>query len=663
GRVYFSPRWKSMLGYAEDEIPNEFETWEGLIHPDDRQRAAAALQEHLDGRTPLYRLEHRLRHRDGDYRWILARGTALRRDDGTPYRLVGSHTDVTERRRAQAIQEGQRHFLELLATGGEFSETLHTLVRIIEEQWPGMLGLVLLLDEDRRHLHIGASVSLPEAYVASIEGLEIGPRVGSCGTASYLGQRVIVEDIDTDERWEGLRDLAQAHGLRACWSEPVFSPGGDVVGTFAMYYHHRRAPTEAELRTIETAAHLVGVAIETRRVQEALREAYATLEQRVQERTRELSTLLEVSHNLSSTLDLDSLLKRVLDQLGTVVEYTGASVLTLDEGHLAVRAYRGPNPQGQMLALRFPLERALANREVILRREPVIIPDVHNGTPMARLFQSGAGDALDTTFAYVRSWLGLPLMVQDRVLGMLTLDHSEPDFFTARHAGLVQAFANQVAVAIENARLHTQAQEAAVAAERSRLARDLHDAVTQTLFSSSLIAEVLPRLWERDPDEGRRRLAELRELTRGALAEMRTLLLELRPLALEEAHVGDLLRQLAESITGRARVPVTLEVEGECALETGVKIALYRIAQEALNNVAKHAGATAATMRLSCRPGQVELRVRDDGIGFDPAHLSPNSLGLGIMRERAEAIGAALAIDSQPGLGTQIKVLCKSSGH
>jgi signal transduction histidine kinase len=497
-----------------------------------------------------------------------------------------------------------------------------------------------------------------------------------------------------------------------------------------------------------------------------------------------------------------------------------------------------------VLALHFPLDHAPANREVIRRRQPIIIPNVHDGTPLARMFQEGAGDELETTFAYVRSWLGVPLMVKDQVIGMLTLDHDQPDFFAAQHAGLVQTFANQVAaaidnarlykaeqerleeserrrqvaeglrgvlailnsdrplddilgyivdqacrlmgsqaavvyqlaldeglitvkvahgmppefmeidalpyvdtepnraardgqpfaisdlkvrwanleidaqaqdpriqkwisivgrhfqsylsapivvkdqvygdislfydrprkfskeeiqlamsladqaaLAIENARLRTQAQEAAVAAERNRLARDLHDAVTQTLFSSSLIAEVLPRLWERSPDEGQRRLAELRELTRGALAEMRTLLLELRPSALIEAKLSDLLRQLAESITGRARVPVRLEVEGECALEADVKVALYRIAQEALNNVAKHAGASNAAVQLRCRPGGVELCVHDDGLGFEATSLPANSLGLGIMRERAESIGAELEIESQAGQGTEIRVI------
>jgi len=152
-------------------------------------------------------------------------------------------------------------------------------------------------------------------------------------------------------------------------------------------------------------------------------------------------------------------------------------------------------------------------------------------------------------------------------------------------------------------------------------------------------------------------LAELRELTRGALAEMRTLLLELRPSALIEAKLGDLLRQLAESVTGRARVPVRLEVEGDCDVEADVKVALYRIAQEALNNVAKHAGAGEALVRLHCQPGgQIRMCVCDDGLGFDPSGLPPDSLGLGIMRERARAIGAELTVESQTGEGTKVRV-------
>jgi signal transduction histidine kinase len=201
------------------------------------------------------------------------------------------------------------------------------------------------------------------------------------------------------------------------------------------------------------------------------------------------------------------------------------------------------------------------------------------------------------------------------------------------------------------------------------LARELHDAVTQTLFSASLIAEALPQLWEEDPDEGRQLLLEMRQLSRGALAEMRTLLLELRPASLVEANLGDLLYQLGEAVTGRLGVPVDVHVEGESRLPPDVQVALYRIAQEALNNTVKHAQATAVSVDLCCvtsvggvdRIGyqEVELSVGDNGRGFDPDVVPPERLGLGIIRERAQAIEAKLQIESQPRRGTRIRAQWK----
>jgi PAS domain S-box-containing protein len=210
--------------------------------------------------------------------------------------------------------------------------------------------------------------------------------------------------------------------------------------------------------------------------------------------------------------------------------------------------------------------------------------------------------------------------------------------------------------------LAQQLKERTAIEERNRLARDLHDAVSQTLFSASLIAEVLPKLWERNPDEGRKRIGEIRELTRGALAEMRTLLLELRPVALKDAELGDLLRQLAESINGRARIPVQVEIEGHNTLPPEVKIALYRIAQEALNNVAKHSAASQANVSLNYFPSEVRMTIRDNGKGFDAQDIQAQSLGVGIMKERAREINARLSIESQPGQGTIITVQWSTDG-
>lgn len=205
-------------------------------------------------------------------------------------------------------------------------------------------------------------------------------------------------------------------------------------------------------------------------------------------------------------------------------------------------------------------------------------------------------------------------------------------------------------------------QVTAATAERERLARELHDAVTQTLFSATLIAEALPDVWDRHPEEGQRGLEELRNLTRGALAELRAMLLELRPSALVERPLGDLLQHLTRAMAGRIQVPINLEVEGECMLPPRVQVALYRITQEALNNIAKHANAGQVSVGLNCIPGRACLHIEDDGSGFDPDGILPDRMGLGIMRERAEGVGAVCEVSSRPGQGTRVAVDWRQSG-
>ncbi|MHB8133556.1 MAG: PAS domain S-box protein [Anaerolineaceae bacterium] len=204
-----------------------------------------------------------------------------------------------------------------------------------------------------------------------------------------------------------------------------------------------------------------------------------------------------------------------------------------------------------------------------------------------------------------------------------------------------------------NELLQKKAAQEAVVAERTRLARDLHDAVTQTLFSATLIADVLPDIWDMNKNEGYKRLEELRQLTRGALAEMRTLLVELRPNALVDVALPVLLRQLTEAMIGRARIKISLNIEGEQKLPPEVQISIYRVTQEALNNIGKHAKASQALVNLQLGE-KVRLSIEDDGQGFEPNSVTADHLGLKIMRERAEAVGAKFSVYSEPGEGTQI---------
>lgn len=394
-------------------------------------------------------------------------------------------------------------------------------------------------------------------------------------------------------------------------------------------------------------------------------QAYQTMERRVEERTREIERRREVAEGLREILTvlnsdrpLSEILTHIAQMSSRLLGSDGCAIYRMHaEGNLLYsQASQGIEPE-LAADLSIPIDMGWV-REAIGRRRTLAVSDVGavlrtevgRGDPVLYHFLRRVGQRFGAL-------IGAPLVVKDEVYGGLVLFFRQPRRFTAEERAILVTFGDQAALAIENARLRERAQQAAAAAERSRLARDLHDAVTQTLFSSSLIAEVLPRLWERNPQEGRRRLDELRQLTRGALAEMRTLLLELRPAALVEASLGDLLRQLAEAVTGRARLPVQVDLQGSRRLPADVQIALYRIAQEALNNVARHAGAKSAQLLLRCSEDHVELVVADDGVGFNLQQARRDHFGLEIMRERAASVGAGFSMESEVGGGTRLAVL------
>jgi len=386
-------------------------------------------------------------------------------------------------------------------------------------------------------------------------------------------------------------------------------------------------------------------------------EAQQELERRVAERTQELSLLLDISRDVTSTLDLESLLTLILDQLKTVVDYTGTALLIREDDVLVISGQHGPLSEEDARRYRYPTAGLASVWDRLSRGEAIMIPDVRGTSAEAEIFRALVGAELDGSLAFIRTCLWAPLVVKEELLGILSITRHEPNAFEPRQIEMAMAVARQAAVAIVNARVHEQARTVAVHEERQRLARDLHDAVTQTLFSASLIGDVLPTLWSRNPQLGEEALHDLRILTRGALAEMRTLLFELRPAALEEAPLRDLFQHLADAFTGRSRVSVTVTVEGATTLPPQIQVAFYRIAQEGLNNVDKHAEATAVDLCLVAVPdGTVQLSIRDDGRGFDPNETAAGHFGLQTMRERAAAIDASLFIHSAPAEGTEVLV-------
>ncbi len=377
----------------------------------------------------------------------------------------------------------------------------------------------------------------------------------------------------------------------------------------------------------------------------------------IERRHRELEALYRADEALYRNLQLEQVLQALVDSAVDLLQADKGSLLVWDDAHtrLAARVGRGFSP-ASLACLSFAPGEGVAG-SVGVSGEPALVENVTAEPRVSRAVTDPEG---------IRAFMQVPIKVGGEIFGVFSADYLQPRAFSENDLRLLISLAQRAALAIQNAQLYEHTQEQAIVEERNRLARELHDAVTQTLFSASLLAEALPTAWESSPSEGQKLLGELRQLSRGALAEMRTLLMELRPSALAEADLGDLLRQLGEAAAGREGIPVTVALDGRCELPTDVHIALYRIAQEALNNALKHARASQISLHLRRRPPdeaesdlhpEVILTIRDDGRGFDPERIAPNHFGLGIMRERADAIGATLTVESQPGCGAQITAL------
>jgi signal transduction histidine kinase len=259
-------------------------------------------------------------------------------------------------------------------------------------------------------------------------------------------------------------------------------------------------------------------------------------------------------------------------------------------------------------------------------------------------------------YRMTRSWMAVPLKVRDSVLGVLRVDHAEPDHFDAERARLLTAVANQTALALRHAQLQAREREIAVLAERNRIARDLHDAVSQTLFAANVLAGTLGR---NTADEAiQAQAATLEKLNQGALAEMRLLLFELRPEAFEGVRMAELLGHAIDAFECRSDTQVHALLDAADPLPAPTRIHLYRIAQEALSNVARHSAAAQVWLAWTVDAGggavSARLRIADDGAGFDTTQTPAGHFGLQNMQSRCAEIGAAWQLKSAPGQGTEI---------
>ncbi|HEX3053091.1 MAG TPA: PAS domain S-box protein [Aggregatilineaceae bacterium] len=384
---------------------------------------------------------------------------------------------------------------------------------------------------------------------------------------------------------------------------------------------------------------VIGAATIARDITELKRVQMLEHEQRVL-----AESLRDTATALNSTLNLSEVLDRILVNIGRVVPHDAAEILLIENGVARVVRSRGYQTASEQV--QFPIDQTSNLHYMANTRQPILLADI----------QSSA-EWVETSISREQRWrsyVGTPIYRKKEMIGFINLISTKLNFFSKVHADRLQAFAEQAAIALQNARLYAKEQELAALQERERLSRELHDAVSQTLFSASMMAEALARQYKTQPQKVEARLLELHQLTRGALAEMRMLLLELRPAALVSVEFSELMQQLAESVQSRKRIKIKVEVPAHFDLPEDIKLAAYRIIQEALNNITKHAQASQVQVIITPQEQGVELLVRDNGRGFDPGTVGSTSFGLNIMQERAKQIGANLQVKSEIGNGTEV---------
>ena len=491
---------------------------------------------------------------------------------------------------------------------------------------------------------------------------ELDQKLICCETA------ITIPDVESDDESAQLfhtRTRNPHPGVRA-WMGINLSNLERTVGELVLVHREPGHFENYREEYVLTIANQAAIALENARLFQAETERLFESERR----RRVAEGLQDILKALNSNLPLSDLLKLIVDQVQMMM---GAD-LTIrykveDSDQIAtVSCSDFPKDLADALGeyrvfnLANPLNTKLIKGEYVIQRDyPAIWREVRDCKDDIEEEDPKVIDITRLFANYYHSGLVFPVLVRGEFFGSLRFCYKNEKEFDDETIRLAALIAEQTALAIENANLRAELQVTAVSQERNRLARELHDSVTQTLFSASLIAEVLPRIWEVNPEQGQRRLQEIRQLSRGALAEMRTLLMELRPNAIFEADPPELLRHLVDAFSGRTGIPVTFEKEIDPAvvIRGDQKLVIYRITQEALNNIMKHARAQQVLVHFRIKPAQIVLMIQDDGIGFNMDEIPHDHFGLGFMKERAELIGARCTVTSQVGECTLVHLTIK----
>jgi len=473
---------------------------------------------------------------------------------------------------------------------------------------------------------------------------------GLAGKIWQTAEPMVVEDYRS---WDGHAASFEDHPLGPALGVPLKS-GSEVTGILGITRPPGSPPFQPEeLELMVRFAQLASIALDNARLHTSLQQAYQTLEKRVSERTRELEILNSIAAAVNRSLNLTEVFQYAIDTTGDALGLEIGAAFRLDEEaaedpdlRLTLLAHRGLSAEflpfvehlalrGSMIEKALPAGGPLVWKPSEYRLEPV----------RSALVQEGLAFGIS-----------VPFMAQGRLLGAMVLGARRERSMSLEELSLLASIGQEVSMAVNNARLYDRAQQMAALEERNRLAQELHDSVTQSLYSLTLYAEAAARMLE--AGQSKKAAGQLRELgdtAREALQEMRLLIFELKPLDLEKAELEEAIRSRLDAVEGRVGLQADLRVTGEARIGNPLKLELYYVAREALNNVLKHACAQSICVLLTLGPDEVALEVNDDGKGFDPqVGGASGGMGLGGMAERARRVGGEFAVQSCPGHGTRV---------
>jgi signal transduction histidine kinase len=538
-------------------------------------------------------------------------------------------------RRAQAFQEVATAITDSI----ELQPTLERVLDVAMEVFEADRAAIYLTDPGTRRMHCPASRNLSEEYLAAVRA-----HSDTAERPDVLDQErsLFVEDAQRAHVLPGLAGAAQQEGFRSILYLPL-PDGADRLGTLVLYHDWVRRYSEQEVMLARTFADQANIAIRHARLFDAERRA-----------REHASTILEATRSVTSSLQLQEVLTEAGRCIAAAMGQPVCAIWLLnDTGTALTPAFRVSQRENSELDAVFAALPVLPLDEV-----PRVRQMVENPEPMIVRADDGLSEPEMEVWRRLpfHTYVAIPLAARDQVIGAAVVPIVGSRTFSTEDVEVAGAIARSTALAVENARLHERSQQLAVLEERNRLARELHDSVTHSLFSMSLISQALPTLLDRDIVRARERIDRLNELGRGALAEMRALIFELRPAALEEQGLAVALTRHTAAFESREGIAVDLTIDGECRLPIPIEEAAFRVAQEALNNVAKHARATHVSVRLTMTADELDLMVQDDGAGFDTS-MQPGeqrTLGLTSMRERATLLGGDCTIGSAPAEGTTV---------